>query len=595
MTQDSDTVAQEASPEERLRIVPLGGLGEIGKNCMAVEYGQDILVIDAGLMFPTSHMLGVDFVIPDIRYLLERVKRIRAILITHAHEDHIGALPYIIPHVQVPIYGTELTLGLVRAKLKEFGLAGKAAYTTIEPGRPFEIGAFRIESFRVVHSISEGVGLAIHTSVGTVVHSGDFKLDQTPIDGKNTDFLKLAELGENGVLVLLSDSTYADRPGFSLSERLVGKTLDHVFSRTKGRFIIATFASSLPRIQQVIMVAHKHMRKIAFVGKSLIANVHIARDMGYLNIPAGMEVRQDEIPGIAPEDLVVLTTGSQGEPTSALTQMATNNHKWVKITPGDTVVLSATPVPGNEELVLRTINQLYRLGAEVIYTVTSKADTGHDSGGLRIHVSGHGSQEDLKLMLSILRPRFFVPIHGEYRHLVHHASLAREMGISPERTIIALSGDVLEFDSENGRVTDHVDLEQILVDGGSVGDIRRAVLRERYHLAQEGILIPVVAVHEKTGELLASPEIITRGYIYARESNGLIEDAKQIMVETVGRIAGAGAPDINVLKNCLKEDLQRFLYERTKRRPLTLPIVMLVDSVPLSVGQELLRRDSEVL
>lgn len=557
---------------DRLRIIPLGGLGEIGKNMMIVEYGDDIFVIDAGLMFPTEEMPGVDIVIPDISYLVENIQKVKAIVLTHGHEDHIGALPYIIERLPVPIYGTELTLGLVKAKLREFYI-NNLDFRTITAGDIIELGVFKIEFFRVIHSISGGVGMAIHTPEGVVVHSGDFKFDQTPIDGKTADISFLARLGEEGVLLLLSDSTYAERPGFSMSERIVGQTLDQMFSRCPGRIIITTFASSIPRIQQILDVSEKCKKKVCSIGKSLVGTISIASELGYLRIPGDTLIRVEELNKIPYEEQVILTTGSQGEPMSALTLMATRNHKWIKIKKGDTVIISATPVPGNETLVANTINLLFRLGADVIYSINPKSEGIADQAP-KIHVSGHASREELKLLMGLVRPKFFVPIHGEYRHLVHHARLAAEMGI-PEKNIFKLEdGEVLEINDNTAKVAGRVSAGDVLVDGLGVGDVGKVVLRDRNLLSQDGIVMVVLSIERNSGEILAGPEVISRGFVYVKESEELLEEARKKARDVLERVQKEGIPDTLSLKDSLKAGIVKFLYERTGRRPMIVPVIM---------------------
>lgn len=543
-----------------LRIIPLGGLGEIGKNMMLMEYGDSIIIIDCGLMFPENDMLGIDIVIPDISYLVENKDKARGIIITHGHEDHTGALPYLLPHVNVPIYATRLTRGLVEVKLKEHKLLDLVRLRTIEPGDILTLGPFKIEFFHVCHSIPDGVGLAITTPVGLVVHSGDFKFDYTPVDGQLTDFHKLAELGGRGVLLLLSDSTNAETPGYTPSESSIGETFDRVFSKARGRIITATFASNISRVQQIIETAYRHGRRVGVVGRNMANNIKMAIELGYLNV-SGELLTIEEINRLPPDKVVIVCTGSQGEPTSVLVRMAEGQHRQIGIQPGDTVIVSATPIPGNEELINRTLNNLFRLGANVYY---------HELAD--VHVSGHASREEHKLMLSLIRPRFFVPIHGEYRHLVLHAQMAQELGIPPENIFILESGQVLEFNEEGGHLGEKVAGERVFVDGLGVGDVGHAVLRDRYLLSQDGFLIAAVTLEAETGRLLSGPEIISRGFVYMRESEELIEKAK----EQVLHVLEEGWPR-TALQGRIREALGEFFYARTKRRPMILPIVMEVE------------------
>jgi ribonuclease J len=544
--------------ENTLRFLPLGGLGEIGKNMMLMEYEEDIIVIDAGLMFPENYMLGIDIVIPDISYLLEHKDKVRGIIITHGHEDHIGGLPYVLPQVNVPIYATRLTRGLIEVKLKEHKLLKAASLHTIQPDDTLELGPFRIEFFRVCHSIPDGVGLAVETPVGLVVHSGDFKFDHSPVDGHLTDFAKLAELGGRGVLVLLSDSTNAETPGYTHSEREIGETFDRIFSKAKGRVIVATFASNISRIQQVIGTAERYNRRVGVVGRSMVNNVKMAIELGYLNVSPDMLLTIGEINRLPPRKVVMVCTGSQGEPTSALVRMASEEYRSVSIRPGDTVIVSATPIPGNEELINHTLNNLFRLGADVYYDEL-----------LDVHVSGHASREEQKLMINLIKPRFFVPIHGDYRHLVLHAQMAQQLGIPAKNIFVIESGQVLELDGNEGWLGEKVAGGYVFVDGLGVGDVGQVVLRDRQHLSRDGFLIAVVAVDEKTGELLAEPDIISRGFVYMRESEELIEQAKeQVLIALEKSRSPAG------IRTKIKETLSEFLYEQTRRRPMILPMVI---------------------
>ncbi len=548
-------------PKSKVRIIPLGGLGEIGKNMMAVECGDDILVIDSGLMFPEEEMLGVDLVIPDISYLVENKEKVRAIVITHGHEDHTGALPYVLPRLNVPIYATRLTQGLISVKLKEHHLLDKATLNTIQAGDELNIGCFRLEFFHVCHSIPDGVGIALHTPVGLVIHSGDFKFDQTPVDGRLTDFAKLAQLGGQEVLCLLSDSTNAERAGYTPSERQVGEMLDRVFLRAPGRIIVATFASNISRIQQVIDAAIRYDRRVAVMGRSMTENVRMAGELGYLDVPEGVLLRTDEAARLPRDKVAIVTTGSQGEPTSALTRMANRDFRQLQIEQGDTVVISATPIPGNEESINHTIDNIFRQGADVVYDALTN-----------VHVSGHGAQEDERMMLNLLRPRFFVPIHGEYRHLRIHAKTALELGI-PESDIFLLeNGQVLELGHHTAKINGKVPAGYVFVDGLGVGDVGQVVLRDRKLLSQDGVVIVTVTVDKQTGRPVTDPDIISRGFVYERDAEDLLGMAR----ERVNRALEEGSTrsaERAFISAKIKEALGQFLYDQTHRRPMILPVV----------------------
>lgn len=547
----------------KVQIIPLGGLGEIGKNSIAVRYGDDILVVDCGLMFPEDEMLGIDVVIPDMSYLVENKNLVRAIVLTHGHEDHIGALPYVLPHFSVPIYGTRLTLGLLEGKLEEHLPGYPADLRVVRPRDVVEIGHFKVEFIRVSHSIPDAVAVALHTPIGVILHSGDFKVDHTPVDGEMFDFHRLAQLGEKGVLVLMSDSTNVERPGYTMSERVVGETFDETFRRSPSRIIIATFASNIHRIQQAILVAQRYDRKVAIAGRSMVNVVTVAEKLGYLNIPSGTLVELEEANRLPRHKVVILTTGSQGEPMSALTRMAMADHKLVEIIPGDTIIISAVPIPGNEKLVARVIDQLFKRGAEVLYEAVSG-----------IHVSGHPSQEELKLMLNLTRPKFFIPIHGEYRMLMQHAELARDIGVKPENIFVAENGQIVEFSKRGGRFAGRVTAGRVLVDGLGVGDVGNIVLRDRKQLAKDGILIVVLALSQESGQVVAGPDIISRGFVYVREAEQLLEEAKEQVKAALDRCSERGTTEWASIKAQVRDVLGRFLYERTKRRPMILPIIM---------------------
>lgn len=547
---------------QKISLIPLGGLGEIGRNMMLVRYGGNILVIDCGLIFPEDEMFGVDVVIPDVSYLLENRHMVRGIIVTHGHEDHIGALPYVLKDLNVPVYGTKLTLALLQAKLKEYGVSG-FKLQQVKPRDILKLGPFKVEFIRVSHSIADSVGLAIHTPVGTIVHTGDFKIDHTPIDGEVFDFYKFAQLGEEGVLVLLSDSTNVERPGFTMSERAVGQTFDEVFRKAKERIIVASFASNIHRIQQVISIAHKYNRKVAIAGRSMLNVVNIACELGYLTIPPGTLVELDEIIHLPKNKTVIISTGSQGEPMSALTRMAMAEHRQVEIMPGDTVIISALPIPGNEKLVARIVDQLFRQGADVYHEAVDG-----------VHVSGHASQEELKLMISLVKPKFFVPIHGEYRMLIKHANLAQELGIPPENIFVIENGQVLEFTREKGYIAGRVPASRVLVDGLGVGDVGNIVLRDRKQLAQDGILIVVLTLNKDTGAIMAGPDIVSRGFVYVREAEELIEEAKAKVRQVLDKCGERKITDWSTIKANVRETLSKFLYEKTRRRPMILPIIM---------------------
>lgn len=560
--------------KDTLWVIPIGGLGEIGKNMLLLRYRDEIIIIDAGLMFPTEEMFGVDFVIPDITYLYENKDLVKALILTHAHEDHIGAVPYVLDKIRVPVYGTVLTLEIVKAKLKETEIIKEdLVFNAVEPGTAFDIGSFSIEAFRMVHSISEGVGLAINTPVGTVIHTGDFKIDSSPIDGKGTDLLRLAEYGSSGVLLLLSDSTYAERPGHSAPEKMVGRSLDEIFYNAPGRVIVTTFASSLHRIQQVIDIAQKHNKKLCIIGKSLKDIVKVSTRLNYLRNYPGMQVKVEEIDNVKDNNLVILTTGSQGEPLSALSLIATNNHKWVKVKKDDTIIISATPVPGNESTVNNIINLLFRLGADVIYSIAGRESLQKEQGSC-VHSSGHGFQEDLKLLLKLVKPKNFVPVHGEYRHLVHHCRLASQMGVDNKNLFLIEDGMILELSKNHGKVIARIQAGDVLVDGLGVGDIGRTVLRDRYHLSSDGICTVVATIDRVSGSLVSGPEVITRGFVYFKEAKEMLDKSKEIAKATIKNFQHQGLVEVSGLKHVLKENLAKFYYKETKRRPMIVPIIM---------------------
>ncbi|MCL6516222.1 ribonuclease J [Alicyclobacillus sp.] len=549
-----------ARGKPKLSIIPLGGVGEIGKNMTAYRYGEDIIVVDAGLKFPEEEMLGIDAVIPDIAYLVEHRDKVRAIFLTHGHEDHIGGLPYVLKSINVPVYGTRLTLGLVENKLREHGLADSVKLNRMDGNSHVRVGAFEVSFFYNNHSIPDTGGFAIKTPEGLVVHTGDFKFDHTPVDGRPADLHKLAAYGDQGVLALVADSTNAEREGFTPSERTVGRVIDDIVAQAPGRVILATFASNIHRMQQVIEAAERHGRKVAVVGRSMVNNIHIAVQLGYLHVRPGTMVDIDDIGKMAPEKVVVLCTGSQGEPMSALTRMARGAHRKIDIIPGDTVVLASSPIPGNEKYVARTIDQLFRAGANVIYR--------------GVHVSGHGSQEELKLMLNLTRPKYFFPVHGEYRMQRTHARLAMDVGVPEENIFVLDLGDVVEIENGVARLGAKVTAGTVMIDGLGVGDVGNIVLRDRKLLSQDGILVVVVTLSKETGQVLSGPDIISRGFVYVRESEALLDEATRLVESTLTRMVADNISEWSSLKTAVRDALGRFLFDQTRRRPMILPIIM---------------------
>jgi ribonuclease J len=551
--------------QEKLLIFALGGVGEIGKNMYVIQYGNDIVVVDSGLKFPEEDMLGIDIVIPDITYLTDNRDKVRGILITHGHEDHIGGLPYVLKHLNVPVYGTKLTLGLIEGKLKEAGLLGETKRILINADSEVQLGSIRATFFRTNHSIPDSVGVCLDTPEGIVVHTGDFKFDHTPVNDQYADLQRMAAIGSRGVLALLSDSTNAERPGFTPSESKIGQEFEDIFRKSTQRVVVATFASNVHRIQQVINAAMATKRKLAVVGRSMVNVVSIASELGYLNIPEGMLIEPDEVGKMAADRVVVLSTGSQGEPMSALTRMARSTHRKVDILPGDTVIIAATPIPGNEKYVGRTVDELFRLGANVIY------GPGSVSG---VHVSGHGSQEELKLMLNLIKPKYFIPIHGEYRMLRQHSLLAESVGVERENIFILDNGDTVEVQGGAARKGNKVQAGNVLIDGLGVGDVGNIVLRDRKLLSQDGILVVVVTLSKQDGAIVSGPDIISRGFVYVRESEGLLEEANRIVTSTLNKLMSDNVNEWASLKTNVKDALGRFLYEQTRRRPMILPIIM---------------------
>nr|WP_122013501.1 ribonuclease J [Maliibacterium massiliense] len=545
----------------RLRIIPLGGVNEIGKNMTAVEYGDDMFLIDCGMTFPQEDMLGIDYVIPDITYLTMNRQKLRGIVYTHGHEDHIGATPYVLRQIPVPLYGTRLTLGLIANKLQEHGL--KAEANVVKPGDKITLGCFTIEFFKVNHSIAGSVGLAITTPVGMVVHTGDFKIDHTPIDGEIMDLARLAALGRKGVLCLMADSTNAEREGYNMSERKVGEAFARYFHEATGRIIVATFASNIHRIQQVVDEAQRMGRKVCFAGRSLINVSNVAIALGELSIPEGVLIELDHARYYEGHELIVVTTGSQGETMSGLVRMASGEHRQIEIEPDDTVIISASAIPGNEKYISRVINTLYKRGAKVIYD--RQAD---------VHVSGHARQEELKMVQSLVKPKFFIPVHGEYRHLVRHAQLAQTLGVPSENIFILENGDVVEFSRNSAEIVAPVPAGYVLIDGSGIGDVGNIVLRDRRLLSQDGLMVVVVAFEKETGKLAAGPDIISRGFVYVREAEGLIDEARAAVLQVIEQRETRKFTEWAPIKLAIRNTLREFLYEKTKRSPMILPIVM---------------------
>lgn len=546
----------------KLKIIPLGGLGEIGKNLTVYEYGQDILVVDCGLGFPDEELYGIDAVIPDITYLKQNKDRIRGIVITHGHEDHIGALPYVMRELDVPIYATSLTAGIIELKLEEFDLLYNTQIFTKKAGDRFKLGCFEVEMIHVNHSIADSVALAIKTPIGTVIHTGDFKIDVTPIQGEMIDLARLGQLGKQGVLALLSDSTNVERPGHTDSERKVAEKFDELFKGCEKRIIVTTFASNVQRIQQIVNVAAKYKRKVAVTGRSMENMIKVARELGYMDIPEGVLVELNQIKGQPKDRTVIISTGSQGESMSALYRMAFSEHKQINIDAGDRIIISASAIPGNETTVSKVIDELFHKGAEVIY------DRHTD-----LHVSGHASQEDQKMMLALTKPKFFIPVHGEYRMLCKHAELGRIMGVEPNNIVIAENGSVIELSRKSIKSVDIVPTGRVFVDGSGVGDVGSIVLRDRKHLAQDGMIVVVLALSGEDSSLISGPEIVTRGFIYEKESEDLIEEMKRVIFESLESCRHQRITDWAGIKNKVRTNLTGYLYKTTKRSPMILPVI----------------------
>lgn len=552
-----------AKNKKKLKVIPLGGLQEIGKNITAFEYDEDIIVVDCGLAFPEDDMLGIDLVIPDVSYLAKNKEKIRGIILTHGHEDHIGGMPYILKDINVPVYGTRLTLGLLALKLEEHELLSVTQLENVEAGDIIQLGAFKVEFIHSTHSIPDTISLALHTPVGVIIHTSDFKIDYTPIEGKPMDLARFAELGNKGVLLLMCDSTNVERPGFTMSERTVGETFEEIFINAKSRIIVASFASNVHRIQQVIDASCKFNRKVAVVGRSMVNVVKVATELGYLNVPEGTMIDIDLIDKYPLERVVIITTGSQGEPMSALSRMAASEHRKVEIEPGDLIIISASPIPGNEKPIFKVINELFKKGADVIYE--SLAD---------VHVSGHACQEELKLLHNLTKPKYFMPVHGEYRHLKQHANLAGNLGMPMENVFMMENGKVLELTSDSAKINGSVTSGRVLVDGLGVGDVGSIVLRDRKLLSQDGLIVVVLTTEKESGQLIAGPDIISRGFVYVREAEDLIENAREIIKKTIAKYDGKNKNDWAAKKSHIKDDLREYLFEKTKRKPMILPIIM---------------------
>lgn len=543
-----------------VKIIPLGGLEQIGMNITAFEYEDSIIVVDCGLSFPDDEMLGIDLVIPDVTYLKENASKVKGLVITHGHEDHIGAIPYVLKELNIPIYATKLTMGIIEHKLKEHNLMRTTKTKVVKYGQSINLGCFRIEFIRVNHSIADAAALAIYTPAGVIVHTGDFKIDYTPVFGEVTDLQRFAELGKKGVLALMTDSTNVERPGFTMSERTVGKTIDGLFAENKeNRIIVATFASNVDRVQQIINSAVKYGRKVVIEGRSMVNIITTAQELGYISIPENTLIDIEQIKNYTNDQIVLITTGSQGETMAALSRMAASVHKKISIVPGDTVIFSSHPIPGNEKAVSKVINELVRKGANVVFQDT--------------HVSGHACQEEIKLIYALTKPMYAIPVHGEYRHLKTHAKLAMDMGVEKDHVMILSSGEVLELSKESAKIVGNVPCQGILVDGLGVGDVGNIVLRDRQHLSQNGLLIVVVTLEKYSNQLIAGPDIVSRGFVYVRESETLMDDAKMVVQDALDECLRKNITDWGRIKTAIKDSLGEFLWKRTKRNPMILPII----------------------
>ena len=549
--------------KDTIKIIPLGGLHEIGKNITVFEYGDDIILVDAGLAFPDDDMLGVDLVIPDLTYLERNKEKIRGLVITHGHEDHIGSVPYLLKKINVPVYATKLAAGLIRNKLEEHKLLRSTKLKEVKQGQAIKLGKFKVEFIRSCHSIPDSVMLAITTPVGTILHTGDFKLDFTPIDGEQMDLGRIAELGNKGILALMSDSTNAERKGYTMSESTVGEVFEKLFQNCKKRIVVATFASNVHRVQQIVNSAVEHKRKIAVCGRSMINMIDTARELGYIKCPDNVFIDIDMIKNYTDDQLVIITTGSQGEPMSALTRMAAGEHRKVQITPNDKVIISATAIPGNEKFVSKVIDDLMQLGAEVIYSSLEA-----------IHVSGHACQEEQKIILALAKPKYFIPVHGEYRQLIAHSETAKSMGIAKENIFLTDTGKVLELNEDEAKFTGTVPSGRVLVDGLGVGDVGSIVLRDRQHLSQDGLIIIVMTMDSSSGSIIAGPDVISRGFVYVRESENLMDDVKNVVRREVYKCEEKHITDWSTIKSNVKDNLREYIFQKTKRNPMILPIIM---------------------
>ena len=559
-----ETIAEEFGFKKgKLKIIPLGGLQEVGKNITVFEYENEMIIVDCGVSFPEDDMLGIDLVIPDFTYLVKNKDKIKGLVITHGHEDHIGSIPYFLKEINVPIYATKLTVGLINNKLEEHRLTKQAKIHTVKQGDTISLGKFKVEFIKSCHSIPDAVALAIHTPVGIIVHTGDFKIDYTPINDETMDFGRLAELGNQGVLALMSDSTNSERKGYTMSERTVGEVFDKLFINCKKRIVVATFASNVYRIQQIVDAAVENNRKIAVSGRSMVNMIETAIELGYIDVPKNVFIDIDMIGNYTDDQLVIITTGSQGEPMSALTRMATGEHRKVHITSNDLVIISATPIPGNEKFVAKVIDDLMKIGAEVVYS--SLAD---------VHVSGHACQEEQKLMLALVRPKFFIPVHGEYRHLIAHSETAKLMGVDKKNIFLMTNGRVLEMDENSAKLAGTVPFGKVMVDGLGVGDVGNIVLRDRQHLSQDGLIIIVLTMDSATGDVVAGPDIISRGFVYVRESENLMDDVKGVIQKEINYCVKNGITDWTTIKGAIRDNLRDYIYKTTKRNPMILPIIM---------------------
>ena len=549
--------------KEKLKIIPLGGLLEIGKNITVFEYENDIILVDCGLAFPEDDMLGIDLVIPDLTYLEKNKEKIRGLVITHGHEDHIGSIPYLLKQINVPIYATKLTIGLIEHKLEEHRLLRSANLNVVNPGQTVDFGTMKVEFIRTTHSIPDACSLAIHTPAGVVVHTGDFKIDYTPIDGEMMDFGRLAELGNRGVLALMSDSTNSERKGYTMSESTVGEVLDKLFINCTKRIVVATFSSNVHRVQQIVNSAVKYGRKVAICGRSMINTIETARKFGYIKVPDNVFIDIDMIKSYPDDRLTIITTGSQGETMSALTRMASGEHKKVQITPNDLIIISANPIPGNENAVSKVIDDLMKIGAEVVYNALED-----------IHVSGHACQEEQKLMISLIKPKYFIPVHGEYRQLIAHSETAKKVGVNPENIFIMTNGRILELNEYEAKLTGTVPVGRIMVDGLGVGDVGNIVLRDRQRLSQDGLIIIVLTMDSVTGTVVAGPDVLSRGFVYVRDSENLMEEIKKLLRAKISEFEEKHITDWATIKSLLREELRDYIYKKTKRDPMILPIIM---------------------